>query len=76
MFSDRHPRRFEDILRNVRANLECELRKFNDEANQAPLLVSFLPIIAPSRFVNSLRKRVLLADPAGVPRPAPSLLAG
>lgn len=55
VFTDRHLRRMEEIMREVCADFECELVEFNGEDNHVHLLVNFPPKVALSRLVNSLK---------------------
>ena len=50
-----HLNRMEEIMRDVCADFETELREFNGENNHVHLLVNFPPKIALSRLVNSLK---------------------
>ena len=55
MFTARHLERMEEIIRDVYRDFECELAGFNGEANHVHLLVRFLPKVALSRLVSSLK---------------------
>jgi putative transposase len=55
VFTAAHLGRTEEIMRDVCRDFECELAEFNDEANHVHLLVRFLPKVALSRLVNSLK---------------------
>ncbi|MET9240899.1 IS200/IS605 family transposase [Nonomuraea sp. NPDC003709] len=55
VFTDTHLNRMEEIMRDVCADFETELREFNGENNHVHLLVNFPPKIALSRLVNSLK---------------------
>lgn len=55
VFTDRHLRRLEEITRDVCVDFECELVEFKGEDNHVHLLVNYLPKIAISRLVNSLK---------------------
>ncbi|HEX5495001.1 MAG TPA: IS200/IS605 family transposase [Mycobacteriales bacterium] len=55
VFTGTHLQRLEEIMRDVCANFEVELREFNGEANYVHLLVNFPPKVALSRLVNSLK---------------------
>jgi putative transposase len=54
VFSDRHLRRMEQIMRAVCADVEAEPVEFNGEANHVHLLVNHPPKVAVSTLVNSL----------------------
>ncbi|GAA3466891.1 IS200/IS605 family transposase [Nonomuraea roseola] len=54
-FTDTHLNRMEEIMRDVCADFETELRDFNGENNHVHLLVNFPPKIALSKLVNSLK---------------------
>ncbi len=55
VFTDTHLNRMEEIMRDVCADFETELREFNGENNHVHLLVNFPPKIALSKLVNSLK---------------------
>jgi putative transposase len=55
VFTDTHLNRMEEIMRDVCANFETELREFNGGNNHVHLLVNFPPKIALSKLVNSLK---------------------
>ena len=55
VFTDRHLRRMEEILREVATDFECEITEFNGESNHVHLLVTFPPKVALSRLVNSMK---------------------
>ena len=55
VFAARHLARLEEIMREVCADFECELREFNGDSSHVHLLVNFPPKVAPSRLVNSLK---------------------
>lgn len=55
VFTDRHLRRMEEIMRDVCRDFACELVEFNGEDNHVHLLVNFPPKVALSRLVNSLK---------------------
>ncbi|MBB5780378.1 putative transposase [Nonomuraea jabiensis] len=55
VFTDTHLNRMEEIMRDVCADFETELREFNGGNNHVHLLVNFPPKIAPSKLVNSLK---------------------
>jgi putative transposase len=55
VFPGRHLERLEEIIRDVCADFECELRELNGESNHVHLLVNFPPKTALSRLVNSLK---------------------
>ncbi|WP_246554577.1 IS200/IS605 family transposase [Nonomuraea jabiensis] len=48
VFADAHLNRLEEIMRDVCADFETELRAFNGGNNHVHLLVNFPPKIAPS----------------------------
>jgi putative transposase len=56
VFAGRHPERLEEIMRDVFADFEMGLTKFNGENNHVHLLVNFPPKVGLSRLVNSLRE--------------------
>jgi putative transposase len=56
VFTDAHPTRMEEIMREVCGDFETELEDFNGEANHVHLLVRFPPKIAVSKLVNSLKE--------------------
>jgi putative transposase len=55
VFSGRHLERLEEIMRDARADFECELRELNGKGNHAHLLVNVPPKTALSRLVSSLK---------------------
>ncbi|MEV0613262.1 IS200/IS605 family transposase [Nonomuraea sp. NPDC050404] len=55
VFNGEHLTRLEEIMRDVCADFETELREFNGEHNHVHLLVNFPPKIALSKLVNSLK---------------------
>ncbi|SUD48906.1 Transposase and inactivated derivatives [Nocardia otitidiscaviarum] len=55
VFTDRHLKRAEEIMRAVCSDFEVELVEFNGEANHVHLLVNFPPKVAVSKLVNSLK---------------------
>ena len=55
VFADTHLSRMEEIMRDVCADFETELREFNGEDSHVHLLVNFPPKIALSKLVNSLK---------------------
>ncbi|MFI7150246.1 IS200/IS605 family transposase [Nonomuraea sp. NPDC050022] len=55
VFTDTHLTRMEEIMRDVCADFETELREFNGGHDHVHLLVNFPPKIAPSKLVNSLK---------------------
>ncbi|WP_084961910.1 IS200/IS605 family transposase, partial [Thermoactinospora rubra] len=55
VFNGAHLERMEEIMRDVCADFETELREFNGEANHVHLLVTFPPKVALSKLVNSLK---------------------
>ncbi|MDA0637371.1 IS200/IS605 family transposase [Nonomuraea sp. MCN248] len=55
VFNGEHLTRLEEIMRDVCADFETELREFNGENNHVHLLVNFPPKIALSKLVNSLK---------------------
>ena len=55
VFTDAHLKRMEEIMRAVRADVECELIESNGENNHVHLLVNFPPKVALSKLVNSLK---------------------
>jgi len=55
VFTDLHLKRMEEIMRAVCADFETELVEFNGENNHVHLLVNFLPKVALSKLVNSLK---------------------
>jgi len=55
VFTDTHLNRMEEIMRDVCADFETELREFNGENDHVHLLVNFPPKIALSKLVNSLK---------------------
>ncbi|MFC4116984.1 IS200/IS605 family transposase [Nonomuraea zeae] len=55
VFNGEHLTRLEEIMRDVCADFETELREFNGENNHLHLLVNFPPKITLSKLVNSLK---------------------
>ncbi|GAA1617310.1 IS200/IS605 family transposase [Nonomuraea maheshkhaliensis] len=55
VFDGEHLTRLEEIMGDVCADFETELREFNGESNHVHLLVNFPPKIAVSKLVNSLK---------------------
>jgi putative transposase len=55
VFTARHLERMEQIMRDVCADFECELKEFNGEDNHVHLVVNFPPKVTLSRLVNSLK---------------------
>lgn len=55
VFTGIHLERLEEIMRDVCANFEVELREFNGETNHVHLLINFPPKVALPRLVNSLK---------------------
>ncbi|MFB6784951.1 IS200/IS605 family transposase [Streptomyces sp. NPDC056352] len=55
VFDDDILKRCEEIMREVCAGFETELREFNGEADHVHLLVHYPPKIALSRLINSLK---------------------
>ncbi|MFF5207716.1 IS200/IS605 family transposase [Streptosporangium sp. NPDC000396] len=55
VFTGTHLNRMGEIMRDVCADFETELREFNGESDHVHLLVNFPPKIALSRLVNSLK---------------------
>ena len=55
VFTDRHLKRMEEVMRDVCADFETELVEFNGEDNHVHLLVNFPPKVAVSKLVNSLK---------------------
>ncbi|MEU7836254.1 IS200/IS605 family transposase [Nonomuraea sp. NPDC049129] len=54
-FTDTHLTRMEEIMRDVCADFETELREFNGGPDHVHLLVTLPPKIALSKLVNSLK---------------------
>ncbi|MFJ8958201.1 IS200/IS605 family transposase [Lentzea sp. NPDC102401] len=54
-FTDQILRRCEEIMRDVCAGLDAELRELNGETDHAHLLVHHPPSLAPSTLVDSLK---------------------
>ena len=52
VFAGRHPERLEEIMRDVFADFEMGLTKFNGENNHVHLLVNFPPKVGLSRLVQ------------------------
>ncbi len=73
MFTGAHLERMGQIMRDVCADFETELREFNGESTHVHLLVNFPPKVVLSRLVNSL-KGVSPQDVQRVPRTGPPLL--
>ncbi|MFB7225473.1 IS200/IS605 family transposase [Streptomyces sp. NPDC056227] len=68
VFDDDMLKRCEEIMREVCAGFETELREFNDGADHVHLLVHHPPKIALSRLINSLKgvsSRYLRAEYTG-----------
>jgi REP element-mobilizing transposase RayT len=63
----------EEIMRNVCADLGCELREFNDQANDVYLLSGLSAENRAARASELAQGPVRPANAAGVPRPAPLL---
>lgn len=55
VFTGPHLDRMEQIMREVCADFETDLREFNGEPDHVHLLVNFPPKVALSRLVNSLK---------------------
>lgn len=55
VFSGRHLKRCEEIMRTVCEDFETALVEFNGENNHVHLLVNFPPKVAISKLVNSLK---------------------
>jgi putative transposase len=55
VFTSAHLNRMEQIMRDVCADFEAELREFNGEGDHVHLLVNFPPKVALSKLVNSLK---------------------
>jgi putative transposase len=55
VFTDRHLRRMQEIMRAVCADFDTELAQFNGETNHVHLLVNHPPKVALSKLVNSLK---------------------
>jgi putative transposase len=55
VFTERHLRRMEEVMRDVCTDFETELAEFNGEDNHVHLLVNFPPKVAVSKLVNSLK---------------------
>jgi putative transposase len=55
MFTGPHLERMEQIMRDVCADFEVELKEFNGEGDHVHLLVNFPPKVALSKLVNSLK---------------------
>jgi putative transposase len=72
----RHLERMEPIMRDVCADFGAEPAEFSGEAERVHLLVNFQPTVAISRLVNNLKTRAVPQAAAGVPQPAPPVLAG
>jgi Transposase and inactivated derivatives len=61
-------KRCEEIMRDVCASFETELREFNGEADHVHLLVHYPPKVALSKLINSLKgvsSRYLRAEYTG-----------
>lgn len=54
-FTDVMPPRTEEIMREVRADFEAELKQFNGEPDHVHLLVHYPPKVQLSKLVNSLK---------------------
>ncbi|EST27686.1 hypothetical protein M877_16040 [Streptomyces niveus NCIMB 11891] len=68
MFDDAMLGRCEEIMREVCASFETELREFNGEADHVRLLVHYPPKVALSKLINSLKgvsSRCLRAEHTG-----------
>jgi putative transposase len=69
VFDDAMLKRCEEIMREVCASFEAELREFNGETDHVHLLVHYPPKVALSKLINSLKgvsSRYLRAEtPAG-----------
>ncbi|MEU9857341.1 IS200/IS605 family transposase [Streptomyces sp. NPDC047974] len=55
VFDDAMLKRCEEIMREVCARFETELREFNGEADHVHLLVHYPPKVALSKLINSLK---------------------
>ncbi|MFF0106246.1 IS200/IS605 family transposase [Streptomyces hirsutus] len=55
VFTDDMLTRCEEVMRDVCAGFEAELREFNGEAGHVHLLVHYPPKVALSKLVNSLK---------------------
>ncbi|WP_079047759.1 IS200/IS605 family transposase [Streptomyces hirsutus] len=55
VFTDDMLTRCEEVMRDVCAGFEAELREFNGEADHVHLLVHYPPKVALSKLVNSLK---------------------
>ncbi|TDB99828.1 IS200/IS605 family transposase [Micromonospora fluostatini] len=55
VFDDAMLTRCEQVMRNVCADFDTELREFNGEDDHVHLLVHYPPTVALSRLVNSLK---------------------
>ncbi|MCX4537860.1 IS200/IS605 family transposase [Streptomyces sp. NBC_00841] len=68
IFDDAMLKRCEEIMREVCASFETELREFNGEADHVHLLVHYPPKVALSKLINSLKgvsSRYLRAEYTG-----------
>ncbi|MFE9925515.1 IS200/IS605 family transposase [Streptomyces sp. NPDC005774] len=68
VFDDQMLKRCEEIMREVCAGFETELREFNGEADHVHLLVHYPPKVALSKLINSLKgvsSRYLRAEHTG-----------
>jgi len=54
-FADRHPKRMEEIMRDVCTDSGTEPVEFNGETNHVHLLVNSPPKVAVPKLVNSLK---------------------
>lgn len=55
VFTQQMLQRCEEIMRDVCADFEAELKEFNDERDHVHLLVHYPPKVAVSKLVNSLK---------------------
>ncbi|MEV4379295.1 IS200/IS605 family transposase [Streptosporangium sp. NPDC049644] len=55
VFTNEMLARCEEIMREVCADFEVELREFNGEHDHVHLLIHYPPKVAPSKLVNSLK---------------------
>ncbi|MFD0259670.1 IS200/IS605 family transposase [Kitasatospora indigofera] len=68
VFDDDMLKRCEEIMRDVCASFETEMREFNGEADHVHLLVHYPPKVALSKLINSLKgvsSRYLRAEYTG-----------
>uniref|UniRef100_A0AAU2V283 IS200/IS605 family transposase n=1 Tax=Streptomyces sp. NBC_00003 TaxID=2903608 RepID=A0AAU2V283_9ACTN len=68
IFDDAMLKRCEEIMREVCADFEAELREFNGEVDHVHLLVHYPPKVALSKLINSLKgvsSRYLRAEYTG-----------